>query len=65
MATKTRKLLTLAEAAEALGGVHIRTVRRYISEGRLKGYKMGPRLVMIDEDDLQALLTPIPTWTRK
>lgn len=61
--TTARKLINLVDAGEYLG-VHQRTVRRYISEGRLKGYRVGPRLVKVDQGDLDALTRPIPTASR-
>jgi excisionase family DNA binding protein len=64
VATATpRKLVNLVEAGEYLG-VHQRTVRRYISEGRLKGYQVGPRLVKVDQADLDAVVRRIPTASR-
>lgn len=53
----TRRL-GLNEAAEHLG-VNPRTIRRYIASGRLTGYRVGPRLIKIDLDELESLLTPI------
>ena len=51
---------SIAAAANALG-VSTRTVRRYISDGRLTGYRMGPRLIRVDLAEVDALLSPIPT----
>jgi len=55
----SRRLLTTQQAADHLGA-STRTVRRYIAEGRLTGYRLGPRLVRVDHDELEALLRPIP-----
>ena len=52
--------LTIEAAADALD-VHPRTIRRRIAEGRLKAYRVGPRHIRIKVDDLDALMTPIPT----
>ncbi len=52
--------LTIEAAADALD-VHPRTLRRRISEGRLKAYRVGPRQIRIKVADLDALLAPIPT----
>lgn len=57
------KLITLQEAAD-LVGVHARTLRRYISTGRIEGYRIGPRLVKVDPADLDKLKRPIPTAGR-
>lgn len=51
-------LVNLQEAAER-AGVHPKTVRRWISEGRIRGYRMGPRFIRVDLDELAAMLEPI------
>ena len=38
-----------------------KTLRRYISEGRLTGYRFGPRMIRVDLNELDALFRPIPT----
>lgn len=58
--TVTRRLVSLPDAAQ-YAGVHPRTLRRYIAAGRLTGYRLGPRVIRIDVDELDALLAPIPT----
>ena len=35
--------------------------RRYISDGRLTGYRLGARLLRIDLNELDQLFKPIPT----
>ena len=52
--------LSIQHAAEYLG-VHSKTVRRYIAEGRLKAVRIGPRLIRIDRESLVALANPIGT----
>lgn len=42
-------------------GVSTKTVRRWIATGHLAGYLMGPGLVRVDPDDLDRMLTLIPT----
>ena len=59
-ATGTRRLVGLAAAA-AYADVSTRTLRRYISQGRLTGYRVGPRLLKVDLNDLDRLARPIPT----
>jgi excisionase family DNA binding protein len=49
------------ETAATLAGCSPRTIRRYISQGRLSGYRMGPRLIRVDLAEIEALLSPIPT----
>lgn len=38
-----------------------RTIRRYIAEGLLPAYRVGPRDILILRADLDELLRPIPT----
>ena len=52
--------MSLAVAA-AYADVSTRTLRRYISHGRLTGYRVGPRLVKIDLNEVDAMVRPIPT----
>ncbi|UXA16524.1 helix-turn-helix domain-containing protein [Mycobacterium sp. SMC-4] len=40
-------------------GVSEKTIRRYISQGRIKAVRVGPRLIRIDRDSLLALATPV------
>jgi excisionase family DNA binding protein len=47
--------------AAARVGVSTKTVRRWIASGHLAGYRMGPRLLRVDPDDVDAMLTLIPT----
>jgi excisionase family DNA binding protein len=56
----SRRLVSIAKAAEAQD-VSTRTMRRWIAEGRIRGYRVGPRLVKIDVDDLNQLARRIPT----
>lgn len=37
-----------------------RTVRRWISSGLVTGFRMGPRLIRIDRDEVDAMLRQIP-----
>ena len=60
VARTPRRLVSLADAA-AYADVSIRTVRRYIAQGRLTGYRVGPRLVKVDLSELVALARPIPS----
>ena len=47
------------QAAEYLG-ITDRTLRRMIAAGKLPAYRLGPRLLRIDVNDLDALLRPVP-----
>jgi excisionase family DNA binding protein len=59
-AAPTRRFVNVSEAAD-YADVSTRTIRRYISDGRLTGYRVGPRLIKVDLDDLDKLLRVIPT----
>ncbi|MDZ4234795.1 MAG: helix-turn-helix domain-containing protein [Dietzia sp.] len=53
-----RRLASLPEAAEQYG-VSSRTLRRYISSGRITGYRFGPRMLRVDLNELNAMLRPL------
>jgi excisionase family DNA binding protein len=55
-----RRLVSINQAAEYCGVVP-RTIRRRIADGSLTGYRLGTRLVRVDQRDLDRLLRPIPT----
>src|SRR5882757_2000541 len=54
-----QRLVSLATGA-AYADVSTRTLRRYIAQGRLTGYRVGPRLVKVDLNELRNLACPIP-----
>lgn len=54
-----RRLAPLNGAAD-YAGVHPRTLRRRIADGSLTGYRMGPRIIRVDLNEVDTLLTPIP-----
>lgn len=58
--TATRRLVSTTEAADYIG-CHPLTIRRRIADGTLTGYRMGPRMLRVDLDELDAALRPIPT----
>jgi excisionase family DNA binding protein len=53
MASPQAALLTVDQVAERLG-VHVKTVRRYVRDGRLKGVRIGKQY-RISADDLATL----------
>lgn len=59
METTTSPYLTLDEAA-AYVGLHRETVRDYISKGRLRAFRLGPRQLRLRQSDVDALLTELP-----
>jgi excisionase family DNA binding protein len=40
-------------------GVDVKTVRRWIAQGRLIAYRIGPRLIRIDRESIIKLGSPI------
>lgn len=48
-------LLTKVQAAARLG-IHVNTIDRMIQRGVLRAYKIGPKLIRIDEADLDDYL---------
>ena len=60
MSDKT--FVSVAAAADRIGVAPL-TIRRLIAAGNLTGYRLGKRLIRIDLDELDALLTPINTAT--
>jgi excisionase family DNA binding protein len=55
--TIRRRYVKIREAADYLG-VTERTIRQMISDGRLTGYRSGPRLVRLDLNEIDAAMTP-------
>lgn len=54
----SRKLVSIAVAAET-ADVCDKTIRRWISEGRINGYRVGARLIKVDLDELEATFRPV------
>lgn len=54
-----KTLISLRDAAELAGGVHPRTIRRWVDSGLLEGFQVGPRLIKVDRDQVLALVRPI------
>lgn len=57
---RRHNLVSIAEAAD-YAGCSVKTIRRRISDGSLIGYRMGPRLIRVDLNELETLLRPIPS----
>jgi excisionase family DNA binding protein len=49
--------ITQQEAADHLG-VTDRTIRQMIADGRLRAYRLGPRVVRLRLDEIEAALQP-------
>lgn len=62
-ATVSRRLVSLAEAAEILA-VSVKTVRRYITAGELDAVRLGPRTIRIKAESIDALIDahPVNAW---
>lgn len=54
------QLLTPKTVCDNLG-ITDKTLRRYVAEGRLPAYRMGGRLLRFKAEDVDALLTRVPT----
>lgn len=55
-----RKLIPV-ETAAARVSLDARTIRRYIALGKLRAYRVGDRLIRVDQADVDALVQPVPT----
>lgn len=60
MSGKTVHYVSVRDAAKLLG-VTDKTFRGYIADGLVPAYRVGPKFVRVREDDLDALVRPIPT----
>ncbi|VCT89531.1 hypothetical protein MHAS_01225 [Mycolicibacterium hassiacum DSM 44199] len=49
---------SIQQTAEYLG-VSTKTVRRYIADGKLKAVRLGPRLIRVERESVEALMRPI------
>ncbi|QDP44622.1 excise [Mycobacterium phage NothingSpecial] len=49
---------SIQQTADFLG-VSTKTVRRYIADGKLKAVRLGPRLIRVERDSVEALMRPI------
>jgi excisionase family DNA binding protein len=54
------RLASLSKAA-AYVDTSPRTIRRAIADGRLTGYRFGPRTLRVDLNEIDAVLRPIPS----
>lgn len=52
--TPTQQWLSLEDAAKVLG-VQARTVRAWIGDGTLTGYRVGPRFIRVDAAEVESL----------
>ena len=60
------KLITLEKAAELLpGDIKPKTVREWVNQKRLRGYRIGASKVLVNIDDLPGLLTELHREVKK
>jgi len=55
-----RRYESIPQAFER-AGVTTRTIRRWIAQGELTGFRMGKRMIRLDADELDNRLRPIPS----
>jgi len=54
-----RRLASLSGAA-SYADVNPRTIRRRIADGTIKGYRLGPRVIRVDLNELDRVFAQIP-----
>lgn len=59
--TPTQRRLSSISVAADYADVSTRSIRRWIAAGLIPGYRVGPRLVKVDLNDLDLIARPIPT----
>lgn len=52
------RLASIPVAAET-ADVSTKTIRRYIAAGRIHAYRVGPKLIKVDLDELLASFQPV------
>lgn len=57
------RFVTIRQAAQH-AAVCTKTIRRRIADGSLTGYRLGPRVLRVDLNEVDAMLKPIPTTRR-
>ncbi len=55
------RLARLAEAAEYGPKFSVKTLRRRIIDGTLTGYRAGEKLLMVDLNEIDRIIRPVPT----
>lgn len=58
MTTDVSRLMGMEAAARFLD-ISPRTLRRWVREGRIRAYRVGPRLVRFSPADLKQLVQPM------
>jgi excisionase family DNA binding protein len=60
MSPRKKNFGTIATGASCYK-VSEKTLRRWVAEGRITGYRFGPRMIRVDLNEIEQLLKPIPT----
>ena len=58
-ANKSQRRLSSINGVAEEYDVSPRTVRRWIADGRIAGYRVGPRLIKIDMNEIDAIMRPV------
>lgn len=58
------RLMGIGEVAE-YANVLPATIRRRIADGQLPAYRVGPKLLKVDLDDVEALVRRVPVTKRR
>lgn len=61
-ASTTDGFLTVQEAARLLK-VSTVTIKRWLKQGRLRAYHVGPRAIRIKQEDIEGMITPTTATT--
>ena len=60
MSVSARRLASIADAADYYS-CSPKTIRRRIADGSLTAYRLGPKIIRVDLNELDDQLKPIPT----
>ena len=60
MSNETKNLVRISEATKRFP-VSKNTIRRRISDGSLRAYRFGPRIIAVDLNEIEALFKPVVT----
>ena len=52
-------LISMEQAAERLN-LNPRTIRGWIDDGRIRGWRLGPRLIKVSKAEVDGQLQPMP-----
>jgi excisionase family DNA binding protein len=51
-------------AGAAYAGISLRTMRDMISKGEITGYRLGPKLIRVDLNQIDAAMKPMNGWAK-